>query len=73
MPFTKEQIEKALTAKDSDELVALAQAEGISLTKDEADKYYEQLSGTELSADQIEDIAGGCTGNACAGNVSAAC
>jgi hypothetical protein len=73
MEFTQEQIERALTAKSSDELQTLAKSEGISLTKDEADKYFQQLSGVALSADDIEDVAGGCTGNVCGANVSQAC
>jgi hypothetical protein len=71
MQLTKAQIEKALTAKSSDELLALASSQGISLTKEEAEKYYQQLSGTALSADDIENVAGGCASNLCAGDACA--
>ena len=35
--LTKEQIEKAMTCKTAEELMAAAKAEGIELTRDEAD------------------------------------
>ena len=35
--LTKEQIEKAMQCKTAEELMAAAKAEGIDLTKDEAD------------------------------------
>jgi predicted ribosomally synthesized peptide with nif11-like leader len=73
MEFTKEQIEKAIACKSSDELLALAESEGISLTKEEAEKYFQQLSDKSISEEDLENIAGGCIGNACAGNISAVC
>ncbi|WP_022772409.1 hypothetical protein [Butyrivibrio sp. AE2015] len=69
MNFTKEQIEKAAKCKSVDELLELAKAEGIELAKDEAEKYFAQLSNGELSIDDMTDIAGG----ACGGNVCAQC
>jgi hypothetical protein len=73
MEITRAQIDKAATAKSSDELYELAQAEGIDITKEEAEKYFQQLSSSSLDLDALEDVAGGCTGNACAGNVAVAC
>ena len=37
--FTKEQIEKAMECKTADEVIALAEANGISITKEEAELY----------------------------------
>ncbi|SEF58604.1 natural product precursor [Butyrivibrio sp. Su6] len=67
MNFTKEQIEKAAKCKSVDELLELAKAEGVDLSKEDAEKYFAQLSSGELSVDDMTDIAGGaCCGNACA-------
>lgn len=67
MNFTKEQIEKAAKCKSVDELLELAKAEGVELSKADAEKYFAQLSSGELSLDDMTDIAGGaCCGNACA-------
>lgn len=67
MNFTKEQIEKAAKCKSVDELLELAKAEGVELSKADAEKYFAQLSSGELSLDDMTDIAGGaCAGNACA-------
>jgi hypothetical protein len=71
MQFTKEQIEKAAACKSSDELLTLADSQGISLTKDEADKYFQQLSGVALSADDIEGVAGGCASHLCGADACA--
>ena len=66
MKFTKEQIEKAAACKSVEELLALAGAEGIELSKDEAEKLFAQLQGGEMSLDDVGVIAGGaCIGNAC--------
>lgn len=73
MKFSKEQIEKAAQCKNVEELISLAKTEGIELTKEEAEKYFAQLKNKALNLDDVADVAGGCTGNACAGNVSAVC
>ena len=73
MKFTKEQIVKAAACKSVDELIALAKSEGIELSKEDAEKYFAQLSGNKLNLDEIDAVAGGCTGNVCGANVSAAC
>ncbi len=59
MKFTKEQLEKAMACKSVEELLALAEAEGIALTREEAEKYLAQFSVCELSADELEVVAGG--------------
>ncbi len=59
MKFTKEQLEKAMQCKTAEELLALAKAEGIALTREEAEKYLAQFSVCELSADELDVVAGG--------------
>ena len=73
MKFTKEQIQKAAACKSVEELLELAKAEGIALAKEEAEKYYAQLSGNTLNLDDIGEVAGGCMGNVCGANASTVC
>lgn len=64
--FTKEQIEKAATCKSIGELLELAAAEGVQLTRDEAEKYFADLQETEINLDDVKKIVGGvCAANAC--------
>ena len=65
MNFTKEQIAKAAECKSVEELIDLA--------KEEAEKYFAQLSNKALNLEEIENVAGGCIENVCIGNASAAC
>lgn len=55
-------IEEAKKAKSVDELILDAERDGIELTKDDAEKVFEELHKTgELSDDEIENVtAGGC-------------
>ena len=46
--LTKEQIAKAMTCETAEELMALAKAEGIELTKGEAEAYLAELDDFEL-------------------------
>ncbi len=73
MKFTREQIEKAAACKSVDELLALAKAEGVQMTQEEAEKYFAQLNGNKLNPDDIGEVAGGCMGNVCGANASAVC
>ncbi len=59
MKFTKEQLEKAMACKSVEELLALAEAEGIALTREEAEKYLAQFGTRELSMDELEGVSGG--------------
>ena len=69
MKFTKEQIEKAAACKSVEELIALAKAEGVELVKEEAEKLFAQLQGSELNLDDVKNVAGGlCTGEICGAN-----
>ncbi len=57
--ITKEQVEKALQCKTAEELMALAKAEGIELTKDEAEAYLLEMKDVELSDTELKKVAGG--------------
>jgi len=57
--LTKEQIEKARNCKTAEELVAAAKAEGIDLTRDEAEAYMAELADFELDDAALSRAAGG--------------
>ena len=56
---TKEMLEKALECETADELIALAKASGITLTKEEAQAYLDELENMELDKAELENVAGG--------------
>lgn len=60
--FTKEQIGKAMECKTPEELIALAKAAGIDITKDEAEAYLAELADLELNSDTLDKVAGGMHG-----------
>ena len=61
MNISKELIEKAKTAKSAEELLAMAKAENINFTAEEAAKAFAELNKTgELSDDELDNVAGGC-------------
>ena len=49
--LTREQVEKAMSCKTAEELMALAKAQGIELTKEEAESYLAELEDFELDGD----------------------
>ena len=57
--LTKEQIQKAMACETVEELMELAKAEGVELTKEEAESYMEELSDFELDDIALKNIAGG--------------
>ena len=57
--LTKEMIEKAMQCETDDELIALAKAEGITLTKEEAEAYLAELEDFELDEGMLKNVAGG--------------
>ena len=57
--LTKEQIAKAMACETAEELMAAAKAEGITLTKDEAEAYMAELSDFELDEATLKQAAGG--------------
>ena len=59
--FTPELIEKAKSAKSTEELMALAKENGIEMTEESANAYFNQLNPQmgELSDDELDNVAGG--------------
>lgn len=58
--FTPELIEKAKQAKSAEELAALAKENGIDISDDEAEEYFERLNKSgELSDEELDGVAGG--------------
>ena len=57
--ITSEQIMKAVQCKTADELMSLAKAEGVELTKAEAEAYLAELADVELDEAQLQKAAGG--------------
>ena len=59
--ITKEMLEKAMKCQTADELIALAKAAGIEITKAEAAAYLEELQDVELDNATLDKVAGGAT------------
>ena len=57
--ITKEMLEKAMQCKTAEELIALAKAEGIEVTKAEAEAYLAELSDAELDDKVLKKVSGG--------------
>ncbi len=57
--ITNEQIMKAAQCKTADELMALAKAEGVDITKEEAEAYLAELADVELDNNALGKVAGG--------------
>ena len=57
--LTKEMIEKAMQCKTADELIALAKAEGIELSIEEAEAYLSELEDFKLDGEHLKTVAGG--------------
>ena len=61
MNVSKELLEKAKAAKSAEELLAMAKAENIELSAEEAEKAFAELNKTgELSDEELNNVAGGC-------------
>ena len=59
--LTTEQIEKAMKCKTADELMTAAKAEGVELTKEEAEAYIAEMADYELDDETLKSAAGGQT------------
>ena len=60
MNVSKELLEKAKTAKSAEELLAMAKAENIELTEEQAAKAFAELNKMgELSDEELDNVAGG--------------
>ena len=55
----KEIFAKLKAAKSAEELVEIAKANGAEITAENAQKLFSQISGGELSDEDLEKIAGG--------------
>ena len=61
MSFTNEQLAKAKAAKSAEELLSMAKEAGVTMTEDEAAKYFSELHKEgELSDDELDNVSGGC-------------
>ena len=56
---TKEQIQKAMACESVEELIELAKAVGVELTKEEAEAYMAEMEDVELDSDALKQVAGG--------------
>ena len=57
--LTEEMLAKAAMCQTADDLVALAKAKGIEITKAEAEAYLDELDDFELLPEALEKVAGG--------------
>ena len=57
--LTKEQIQKAMTCESVEELIEMAKAVGVELTKEEAEAYMADMEDVELDSDALKQVAGG--------------
>jgi hypothetical protein len=59
--LTPEIISKAKAAKSAEELLALAKANNVELTEEEAKTYFAQLNANNaVSDEELDAVAGGC-------------
>ena len=57
--LTREQLQKAATCRNADELMKMAKSEGYDLTKEEAEAYLAELADVELDDEMLQKAAGG--------------
>ena len=57
--LTKDQVAKAMACETAEELMALAKAEGVEITKEEAEAYMDELTDVELDGVALRHVAGG--------------
>jgi predicted ribosomally synthesized peptide with nif11-like leader len=70
--ITKEMIAKAMQCETAEDLIALANSEGIELTKEEAEAYMAEMEDVELNEEALKNVAGGvCYMAACNDDCSA--
>ena len=60
MKFTKKLLEKAKGAKTAEELLKIAEGEGVELTAEEAEKAFARLHQSgELADEELDNVSGG--------------
>ncbi len=57
--ISKAMIDKALKCETAEELMAIAKAEGLEITKDEAEAYMAEMDNMELDNAALDKVAGG--------------
>ena len=57
--LTKEQIQKAMACETIEEFMDMVKAEGIELTKEEAEAYMAEIEDVELDSESLKNVAGG--------------
>ena len=57
--MTKEMLAKAMQCETGEELMALVKANGLDITKEEAEAYLAELDDIELDSDDLQKVAGG--------------
>ena len=57
--ITSDILKKAAQCETADELIALAKAEGMEITKAEAESYLAELADYELDSKALDKVAGG--------------
>ena len=57
--LTKEQIQKLVACETAEELMAAAKAEGLELTREEAEAYLAETGDCELNEAELKSVAGG--------------
>ena len=57
--ITKELLEEAQKCKNAQELIKLAEENGVELSVAEAEAFLDELTDTELDAEALDRVAGG--------------
>ena len=57
--LTKEQIQKAMACESVEELMEMAKAVGVELTKEEAEAYLAEIEDMELDSESLKNVSGG--------------
>ena len=57
--LTKEILAKAMKCETAEDLIALVKAEGIDMTKEEAEAYLAEIDDVELDGMALKQVAGG--------------
>jgi len=66
--ITKEMLAKAMQCKTAEELTALAKAEDIKLTREEAEAFLAEMDDFELDDNALKQVAGGALYERCEGH-----
>jgi hypothetical protein len=65
--LSREVIAKAMQCETAEDLMALAKAENIKLTKEEAEAFLAEIDDFELDGDKLKQVAGGAMYERCEG------